>query len=439
MPASNALLKIETASVFQPLLQPARYKGAFGGRGSAKSHFFAGLMVEDSLREPGDNGGEGLLSVCVRENQKSLRESAKRLIEDKIQDMSVGREFRVFQDRIETPGDGLIIFQGMQDHTAESIKSLEGFKRAWNEEAQTLSARSLNLLRPTIRTEGSELWFSWNPRRKNDPVDMLLRGDTLPPRSIVINTSWRDNPWFPTVLEEERVYDKETSPETYEHVWEGDYAGVTKGAYYAKDLTQTKQEGRITLLAADPLMSYLAFWDIGGTGRSYSDACSIWIVQFVGQMVNILDHYTTVGQPLALHLNWLRGNGYGGAKCVLPHDGAKTDGVTIKRYEDHIRDAGFEVDIVKNQGAGAAMKRVEATRRMFPRIWFNEATTEAGRASLGWYHEKIDEKRQIGMGPDHDWSSHDADAFGLIAAYGDRGMPTPEYHDDGVFPTDMPL
>lgn len=445
MPVSNATLQIPTARAFEPLLYPARYKGAWGGRGSGKSHFFAEAMIEDSLREPGDNGGEGLRSVCIRENQRSLKESAKRLLEDKVQAMGLGDNFTSFHDRIETPGDGIIIFQGMQDHTAESIKSLEGYKRAWCEEAQTLSERSLRLLRPTIRIEGSELWFSWNPRRKADPVDLLLRGNS-PPESIVVNANWRDNPWFPDVLEKERLYDKENSPETYEHVWEGDYAGVSKGAYYAQALTQAKQDGRITRLVSDPLMSFICFWDIGGTGRSYSDACSIWVTQFVGQMINVLDHYTTVGQPLALHLNWLRDNGYGGAKCVLPHDGKKTDGITIKRYEDHIRDAGFEVDVVKNQGAGAAMKRVEAARRMFPRVWFNNAplrdiadATEAGRASLGWYHEKIDEKRQIGMGPDHDWSSHDADAFGLIAAYGDRGMADIAYHDDGIFPTDMPL
>jgi phage terminase large subunit len=333
--------------------------------------------------------------------------------------------FGVFHDRISTPGDGIIIFNGMRDHTAESIKSLEGYKRAWGEEAQTLSHRSLELLRPTIRAAGSELWWSWNPRRKADPIDMLLRGDTLPKRSIVVQSNWRDNPWFPSVLEEERVHGEETSPETYEHIWEGDYVGVAKGAYYAKHLTEAKK--RITRLTPDPLMEFQAFWDIGGTGQNYSDACSIIIRQVIGQTINVLDHYTTVGQPLGAHLGWLRDNGYGSAKCILPHDGRKADGITIKRYEDHIREAGFEVDVVKNQGAGAAMKRIEAVRRVFPRIWFNNApvrdvedATEALRASLGWYHEKIDEHRQIGMGPDHDWSSHDADAFGLMAGYGDR-------------------
>ena len=148
-------LDIPTARVFVPLLDAARYKGAWGGRGSGKSHFFAGLMVEEHLAQ------RGALSVCVREVQKSLAQSSKRLIEQKLSDYGLGEAdgFRVLNDRIETPGGGLITFVGMQDHTAESIKSLEGFQRAWVEEAQSLSARSLTLLRPTIRAKASELWF----------------------------------------------------------------------------------------------------------------------------------------------------------------------------------------------------------------------------------------------------------------------------------------
>ena len=162
-------LRIPTAPVFRPLLEPARYKGAYGGRGSGKSHFFGELMVERCLVSP------GTLAVCIREVQKSLLQSSKRLIESKIQSLGVGAHFQVLHDRIVTPGDGLIIFQGMQDSTAESIKSLEGFDIAWVEEAQTLSARSLALLRPTIRKEGSELWANWNPRRKKDAIDEFLR------------------------------------------------------------------------------------------------------------------------------------------------------------------------------------------------------------------------------------------------------------------------
>ena len=154
-----------TAPVFRPLLEPARYKGAYGGRGSGKSHFFGELMVVRCLVSP------GTLAVCIREVQKSLLQSSKRLIESKIQSLGVGAHFQVLHDRIVTPGDGLIIFQGMQESTAESIKSLEGFDIAWVEEAQTLSARSLSLLRPTIRKEGSELWARIGPN--HSPFNFL--------------------------------------------------------------------------------------------------------------------------------------------------------------------------------------------------------------------------------------------------------------------------
>ena len=161
---SLPILKIPTAKVFEPLLAPARYKGVYGGRGSGKSHFFGELLVETCQAEP------GTLAVCIREAQRTLAQSSKRLIESKIASLGVGSGFKLFHDKIETPGDGLIIFRGLQDHTAESIKSLEGFRIAWIDEAQNLSARSLSLLRPTIRAEGSELWASWNPRRKSDAI-----------------------------------------------------------------------------------------------------------------------------------------------------------------------------------------------------------------------------------------------------------------------------
>lgn len=403
-------LQIPTARVFQPLLGPSRYKAAHGGRGSGKSHFFAGLLVEDALAEPG-NAGEGLRAVCIREVQKDLSQSAKLLIEDKLSVYKLGEAdgFKVFRDVIETPGDGLIIFKGMQDYTAESVKSLEAFNRAWVEEAQTLSQTSLTLLRPTIRAAGSELWFSWNRKRKTDPVDVLLTGDAPPTGTKVVKANWRDNPWFPAVLEQERRDDLASRPDQYDHIWEGDYARVTEGAYYASDLLKARQDRRIGHVAADPLMMYRAFWDIG-----VRDATAIWVAQFVDREIRVLDYYEAVGQSLGAHLSWLRSKGYGSAECVLPHDGSNPDQVSAARFEDHIRNAGFSVRVVKNQGKGAAMKRVEAGRRLFPRIWFNEQSTEAGREALGAYHEKKDEARNIGLGPEHDWSSHGADAFGLM-------------------------
>jgi phage terminase large subunit len=405
-------LNLPTARVFVPLLQPSRYKGARGGRGSGKSHFFAEKLIDDSLYE------KGTLSVCIREVQKSLKDSAKRLIEAKLIQHSIGEAdgFKVWNDTIETPGDGAIIFQGMQDYTAESIKSLEGFKRAWVEEAQTLSANSLKLLRPTIRATGSELWFSWNPRRKNDPVDMMFRGETPPTGSLQVVANWSDNPWFPPDLEQERLDCIRDQPDQYEHIWEGEYERVTAGAYYAASLTQAKAEGRIGKVAFDPLMTVRLFCDIGGTGAK-ADAFSMWPMQFIGREIRTRDYYEAVGQPLATHLNWLRSKGYtpDRAQFWLPHDGASNDKVFDVSYESALRSAGYSATVIPNQGKGAAAARIEAGRRIFPQVWFDEETTEGGRDALGAYHERKDDKRNIGLGPEHDWASHGADSFGLMA------------------------
>jgi phage terminase large subunit len=398
-----SILSIPTARAFVPLLGQTRYKAAYGGRGSGKSQFFADSIVDYAVSFP------GLRALCCREVQKSLKESAKRLIELKIDAHGVGHMFDVQEAQIKTPGGGLIVFAGLQDHTSESIKSYEGFDVAWVEEAQTVSDRSLNLLRPTIRTPGSELWFSWNPRFDTDAVDKMFRGDELPTGAVVVKANWDANPWFPDELEQERKDCLRMQPDQYEHIWEGGYVTVSDGAYFARHLAEAREQGRITDVAKDPLLHTKAYWDIG-----VRDACTIWIVQHKGMNIRCLDYYEAVGQDLATHLNWLRENGYASAECILPHDGAKQDAVTATRFEDHIRSAGFAVRTVPNQGKGAALKRVETARRVFGQIWFDAKRCDAGLKALGWYHEKRDDHRNYGLGPEHDWSSHGADSFGLM-------------------------
>lgn len=209
------------------MLQPSRYKGAKGGRGSGKSWFFASLLIEEHIAD------QNQASVCIREIQKSLDQSVKRLIEQTISDMNAGYYFEIQDTKILSKnGSGLIIFQGMQNHTSDSIKSLEGFKRAWVEEAQSLSQRSLDLLRPTIRADGSEMWFSWNPEKDTDPIDRLLCGDNPPPDSIVVHANYLDNPFLPKVLLEEMEYDRQRDYEKYLHVWMGQYKKVSEAVVF---------------------------------------------------------------------------------------------------------------------------------------------------------------------------------------------------------------
>ena len=228
VPQSGRIVEFPTARVYKPFTQPSRYKGAYGGRGGAKSHEFAKNLLKRCIEKPGTR------AVCVREYQTSLKQSVKLVLEDKIQAFDLGGYFDPGVSEIKTPGDGVIIFQGMQDHTADSVKSLERFNIAWVEEAQNLSQRSLDLLRPTMfRWPGSEIWFSWNPRFPTDPVDDFFRGNaprrdgempwTPPPDNILIRSSYRDNPWLLPDLLKEIEWDRSRDPEKYAHVWLGEY------------------------------------------------------------------------------------------------------------------------------------------------------------------------------------------------------------------------
>lgn len=223
--SGGAELVIDTPRVFTPLLQPSRYKGAKGGRGSGKSTFFAELAVERAYAEKLD-------IVCIREVQLTLAQSVKKLIEAKIQQFGLGQYFDVRQSEIRSARGGVMIFRGMQDYNAESIKSLEGFDVAWVEEAQSLSRRSLDLLRPTIRKPGSELWFSWNPNEPTDPVEQFLCGDEPPESAIVVEAQYWHNPWFPQVLQDEMEYDRKRDPDKYQHVWCGQYRKLSEALVF---------------------------------------------------------------------------------------------------------------------------------------------------------------------------------------------------------------
>lgn len=373
-------------------------------------------MVEDCLAEPGENGGQGLLSACLREVQKDLAQSAKRLIENKLIEHGLGEAdgFKVYEDCISTPGDGIVIFKGMNNYTSDSIKSLEGFKRAWWEEAHTATMKSINLLRPTMRAPGSQMWWSYNRQRPTDAVDTMFSGKELPTGAAVVTANWRDNPWFTAELEQERQDCVRMQPEQYDHIWEGGYVTVAEGAYYAANLAKAKADKRVEFVPEDPHLIVRLVADIGGTGAK-ADNFVFWATQWIGLEIRWTNHYEVQGQPIASHLNWMRAQGYTPDRCkiILPHDGDKQDQVFDTSYRKAFEDAGYTVEVIPNQGKGAAMQRVEKGRELFPRMRFDKDKCSAGLEALGWYHEKKDEHRNVGLGPDHDWSSHSADAFGL--------------------------
>ena len=237
----------------------------------------------------------GTRFVCVREVQKSLKESVKLLLEDKIGSLGVGGNFGIFDSEIRSSGNGLILFQGMQDHTAESIKSLEGFDVAYVEEAQTMSARSLEILRPTIRKPGSELWFSWNPRNAGDPVDAFLRGPEPPPDAVVVKTNYFDNPFFPAVLEQERAFDEIHYRDRYGHIWLGEYEPAVVGAIWDR---VTIHQGRRSINDVPALKRIVVAVDPAISSEPDSNETGI-VVCALGEDDRgyLLDDLSTVGNP----------------------------------------------------------------------------------------------------------------------------------------------
>jgi len=220
------------------LQRPARFKGAKGGRSSGKSHFMAEEFVEHMVRHPNAH------MVCIREVQRSLKFSAKSLIEAKIESLGVGHLFTVMATEIRTKyGNGVVIFEGMQDHTVDSIKSLEGFEVAWVEEAQSISQRSLDMLIPTIRADASELWFSWNSYLKNDPIEVLFAG--LTEDFVLVHANYKDNPWCPEVMRKEAARLKALDPDAYDHIWEGAFYIGGNGRVYSRFVKKPYPEGNI--------------------------------------------------------------------------------------------------------------------------------------------------------------------------------------------------
>ena len=390
-----------------------RYRLAYGGRGSGKTRTFAKMAAVRGYQL--SKAGKSGVIVCGREFMNSLDESSMAEVKAAINSEPwLAAHYEIGEKYIRT-ADGRISFAfiGLR-HNLDSVKSKSQIHLLWVDEAEPVSEIAWRKVVPTVREHDSEIWVTWNPERKNSATHKRFR-ENPPEGAKIVEINYSDNPWFPEVLEKERQDDFAKRPDQYAHIWEGDYVTIVEGAYFAKPLAVAKQEGRISHVGADPLMTLRVFVDIGGTGAK-ADAFTMWVAQFIGKEIRVLDYYEAQGQPIGTHLNWLRGKGYSSdrAQIWLPHDGATQDRVHDVSYESALRAAGYTVTVIPNQGKGAASLRIEAARRLFPSIWFNEPTTQGGRDALGWYHERKDENRSIGLGPEHDWASHGADAFGLM-------------------------
>ena len=408
---TTAQLKIP-AKLVPVFTGEARYRGAYGGRGSAKTRTFAKMTAVRAYQL--SMAGETGVIVCGREFMNSLDESSMAEVKAAIEDepwladhFDIGEKYvRTKDKRIE------YAFIGLR-HNLDSIKSKAKIHLLWVDEAEPVSETAWQKTIPTVREHGSEIWVTWNPERDVSPTHKRFRLNP-PEGSRFAEMNWRDNPWFPEVLNKERLADSEKRPDSYDHVWEGDFVRVVEGAYYAASLTKARADGRVGFVGEDPNLIIRLFADIGGTGAK-ADNFVFWAAQHVGSEIRWVNHYEQQGQPVATHLAWMRSQGYTPDRCKiwLPHDGDTQDRIFDVSYRTAFEKAGYQVVVVPNQGKGAAKARIDEGRRLFPRMRFDETKCEAGLKALGWYHEKKDDERGVGLGPDHDWSSHSADAFGL--------------------------
>lgn len=394
----------------------ARYRCAYGGRGSGKTQSFATALIIKAYDLAYCQNKVGTI-LCAREIMRSLKDSSISELKFAIDRLGLGEYFLTGEQSIRTSNRKILFtFQGLR-HNIESIKSTSNVHICWIDEAECISEQSWINLIPTIRAKDSEIWVTWNPKYENSATDnrFIKNGDNLNGLKIA-KVNYYDNPWFPKVLEDERLSDQNSGRGDYNHIWLGDYISDIKGSYYSKELTKAKEDGRITHVPFDDIKPVYAFFDIGGTGKK-SDATAIWIAQFIDKEIRLIDYYEVCAQPLSAHINWLINKNYQNAKIVLPHDGVTHDRVYNVSFETEFIRAGFKTEIVKNQGAGAVMSRITAARKWFNRCWFDINKTKVGLQALEWYHEKWDARRNTGLGAEHDWSSHAADAFGMMAIY----------------------
>lgn len=390
----------------------ADVRGAYGGRGSGKTRSFAKMSAVRAYMWS-KAGREGII-LCARQFMNSLADSSLEEIKAAIRSEPwLTAHFEIGETFVRTI-DGRVsyAFKGL-DRNIDSVKSTSRILLAWIDEAEQVKEEAWTKLIPTLREEDSELWVTWNPERETSATHKRFRAVSSP-RAKVVELNWRDNPRFPAILDRQRLKDQAERPHLYDHIWEGDFIAVMEGAYFAEHLTKAKAESRIGMVAEDPHLIVRLFADIGGTGAK-ADNFVFWAAQFVGTEIRWVNHYEQQGQPIAAHLNWMRSQGYTKDRCKiwLPHDGDTHDKVFDVSYRSAFEAAGYEVEVVPNQGKGAALARIEEARRLFARMRFDETKCAAGLKALGWYHEKRDDKREVGLGPNHDWASHSADAFGL--------------------------
>jgi phage terminase large subunit len=384
----------------QPLFKKARYKICFGGRGGAKSWGIARALLIMAARKP-------LRILCAREFQASIKDSVHKLLCDQIEALGLLPFYEITQTSIRGLNGSEFAFIGLKNNPT-NIKSFEGVDICWVEEGQTVSRLSWNILIPTIRKAGSEIWVSFNPDLETD--ETYQRFVVKPPRdAVIIKINWSDNPWFPETLKLEKDALKERDPSAYNNVWEGMCRRTVDGAIFANEVEKAEAEDRITKVPYDPTKPVHAVCDLG-----WSDATAWWFVQFIGMETRLIRYFEGSQRTMTSYLAQLQTFGYVYDTIWLPHDAEnKTLAANGRSIEEIVRGAGFKTSIMPRV---PVVDSINAARTIFPNIWFDRENCADGLNCLRHYRYEVDpDTGMFGKNPLHDQYSHGADAFRYIA------------------------
>ena len=384
------------------LFDQHRYKVAYGGRGSGKSWGYARALLLMASNKP-------LRILCAREIQRSIKQSVHQLLSDQIQTLGLGTFYEVLETEIRGRNGSQLSFTGLANNTVESIKSFEGVDIVWVEEAQTVSKKSWNILIPTIRKPSSEIWISFNPNLDTD--DTYTRFVIDPPKEAkVVKVNWQDNPWFPDVLEQERIHSKTTNPD-YENIWEGECKTAVDGAIYANEIRETQEQGRVTNVPYDPMLKVHVVMDLG-----WNDSMSIILCQKGVSDLRVIGYIEDDHRTLDSYSSQLQALNYNWGEMYLPHDGQSKDFKHGISAEDIMKRFGWSVRIVPKMDIESGLK---IARMNFHRIYFDKSSARLIDC-LKHYRRTINSATNEPGAPLHDEFSHGADAFRYLCVSVDK-------------------
>lgn len=394
----QAIAKAEFPQKLSILFDKARYKVLYGGRGGAKSWGIARALLIIGAQKP-------TRVLCAREFQTSIKDSVHKLLSDQIFAMGLEDFYEITQNTIRGKNGSEFNFVGLKNNVS-NIKSFEGVDICWVEEAQTTSKLSWNVLIPTIRKEGSEIWVSFNPELETD--ETFQRFVVNPPEgAIVQKINWSDNPWFPETLrlEKDALYARDR--EAYNTVWEGVCRQTVDGAIFAKEMVAAEMDGRITRVPYDPIKPVHAVFDLG-----WSDATAIWFVQFIGMETRLIRYIENNQQTISWYLAEMQKYNYVYDTLWLPHDAAAKNLGTGKSIEEIVRATGMNVRILPRV---PITDSINAARTIFAKCYFDRENTHQGLQCLRHYRYDVDpDTKMFSKTPLHDNYSHGADAFRYI-------------------------